>query len=96
MLKDCFICEENYELGDGTGEQFHFAFRHGMIVPVLHNGRNVTGQFVQVVDQGPSRHTWNMRFGDSIEPAMDESKCVQPGCRAKASRGYYCARHGTP
>ena len=95
MEKVCFICDKHYEAGDGTGVQSHFAFQHGLIASTLYNGHNPTGEFVQVTDQGPTHHTWNMRFGDAIQPSEGTDKCVQPGCGAKASRGYYCARHGS-
>ena len=95
MQKICFICDRCYEVGDGMGELAHFAFQHGLVAPKIHNGRNLTGELMQVVEQGPTGDTWDMRFGDTIQPGDGSNNCAQPGCGARMSRGYYCARHGS-
>ena len=97
MTKTCFICQRDYEDVDGVGQETHYAFRHGLIAPVLVNGVNPTGEWAMVVEQG-SRHTSNMRSGDVIELAPDEEQQCIDGrirCKAKASRGRYCPMHGS-
>lgn len=101
MHKVCFICNRPYDdAGDGFGEATHFAFRHSLIAPVAYNGRNATGEWVKVVergDDGPgvTRHTWNMDFGEIVEPGTENERCIETGCNARRTRGYYCPMHST-
>lgn len=100
MPRICFICQFPYEdAGDGFGEAAHFTFRHSLTAPVAYNGRNVTGKWVKVVargadSEGVTHHTWNMDFGETIEPGVGNERCVAVGCNARPSRGYYCPMHG--
>ena len=101
MRKMCFICNSPYdEAGDGLGEAVHFAFRHSLVALATDNGRNVTGKWGKVVARGAdvngvTRHTWNMDFGETIEPRVENESCVEAGCNARPSRGYYCLMHGS-
>lgn len=101
MGQVCFICNFPYdEAGDGFGAAAHFAFRHSLVAPATYNGRNVTGKWVKVVahsddDNSVTHHTWNMDFGEKIEPGVENERCVEPGCNARPVRGYYCPMHST-
>ena len=98
--KTCFICEAQYQDEDGVGEQSHYAFKHGLTALELVNERNPIDQWAVVIAQG-SRHTSHMWFGDVIEPAgSEQEQCMDRighwnHCKAKTSRGYYCAQHGS-
>ena len=101
MRKRCFICNFPYdEAGDGLEEAAHFAFRHSLVAPKTYNGRNVTGKWVKVVARGAdgndvTHHARNMDCGETIEPGVGNERCVEAGCNARPSRGYYCPMHST-
>ena len=106
----CFICDDPIHDDDDSGSALdaHMAINHGLISRYR---RYVNGVRVDTRDDfyliGPefdpahplpphSPHTWNMRFGDGVEPTIYESeRCLaEVGCLAKRQPGRrYCAMH---
>ena len=106
----CFICNAPIHDEDGSGIALdaHMAFNHGLIPGYRHirNGVRVDSRddfYLVSREFEPERelppysyHTWNMRFGEGVEPAFYEAeRCLaEVGCLAKRQADrVYCAMH---
>ena len=72
MVKQvCPICDEEYEVGDGTGKAGHFAFRHQLTATETHKwAEGNTLHFEGFIGIGPDN--WGRRY-DSNGLAVDEA-----------------------